>query len=189
MKKLVLAVSILVSGLVFSQDTIKIDGSNLEQIENIVIDLVNEYRASKGIHKLVRKEIIDTFAMQHCNNMKQDFFKTNDIWKSVAHDFPGLTFRQRQIQFQNKYTEATGIDISGENCQGSYLETTRQTYNIYTAQEIVQIWKNCPAHNWNMLHKTHKYVGIDILIIDDKTIVVSIDFGTDLADLFTIEVR
>ena len=84
MKKLVVIVSVLVSSILFGQDTIKVDGSNLEQIEDIVIELVNNYRASKGLNRLVRKEIIDTFAMQHCNNMMLDFFKTNDIYKSCT---------------------------------------------------------------------------------------------------------
>jgi uncharacterized protein YkwD len=190
MKKLAVIISVLVCSISFSQDTIKLDGSNLEQIEDRIVELVNNYRSSKGLNKLVRKEIIDTFAIQHCNNMMLDFFKTNDIYKSVAHDLPGLTTKQRIVQFQSKYTESTGMTISGENCQAKcVISESPKRIVTYTAQEIFNRWKNCPGHNHVMLVKVHKYVGIDILIINDKTIVVSIDFGTDIADLITIEVR
>ena len=194
MKKLVVIVSILVSSISYSQDTIKVDGSNLEQIEDIVVGLVNNYRAIKGLNRLVRKEIIDTFAMQHCNNMMLDFFKTDDIHKSCAHDLPGLSVKQRRDNFNSKYTcynnLGNSICISGENCGARQLYTKSPKYSvILTAQEIFNAWKNCPAHNHVMLVKKHKFVGIDILIVNDKTILVSIDFGCYLKDIITVEVR
>jgi len=194
MKKLILAVSIIVSSISFSQDTIKVDGSNLEQIEDIVVELVNNYRASKGLNRLVRKEIIDTFAMQHCNNMMLDLFKTNDIYKSCAHDLPGLSVEQRIDNFNSKYKchddLGSSIRFSGENCQAKQkISKNPNRIVTYTAQEIFNTWKNCPAHNHVMLVKNHKFVGIDILIVNDKTILVSIDFGCYLNDIITVEVR
>ena len=194
MKRLVVIVSILVSSISFSQDTIKIDGSNLEQIEDIVVELVNNYRASKGLNRLVRKEIIDTFAIQHCNNMMLDFFKTNDIYKSCAHDLPGLSVKQRRDNFNSKYTcynnLGNSICICGENCQAKQkISKNPNRIVTYTAQEIFNTWKNCPAHNHVMLVKKHKFVGIDILIVNNKTILVSIDFGCYLKDIVTLEVR
>lgn len=196
MKKLVVIISVLISSISFSQDTIKVDGSNLEQIEDIVVELVNNYRAIKGLNRLVRKEIIDTFAMQHCNNMMLDFFKTNDIHKSCAHDLPGLSIKQRRDSFNVKYNTSildsnynidtdTSIRISGENCQAKQLQSKHPKHHVtYTAQYIFNAWKNCPAHNHVMLSKKHRFVGIDILIVNDKTILVSIDFGCYFKDEF-----
>lgn len=110
--------------------------ANYEEVA--LLKLINNYRASKGLGKLVLSEKLTKAASRHSYDMA-----TKDYFSHTSRD--GAQFSNR-IKAAG-YTYNTNL---GENLAAGF----------WKAADVFNGWKKSPGHNKIMLGKTYKAVGI-----------------------------
>ncbi|MCG2612159.1 CAP domain-containing protein [Flavobacterium sp. SM15] len=94
------------------------------QIETEVLDLVNQYRTSKGLNTLE--------TINHISNVSQG----HDVYMISINTLTHALFAQREENLK----ATLGATAVGENI----------AYNYSSAQSVVNAWINSPAHRANL---------------------------------------
>ena len=124
---------------------------NIKQFEAELLNLINNYRNSKGLSSLV----VDS-NLYKASTMQSDYMVSIN---EVTHKNSNVgfeTFTQRiQYFYKNNY------GVSGENaCTGSLKLCFYD--NETPAQQIFNIWKDSPGHNQNMLNPKYSKIGLSL---------------------------
>jgi uncharacterized protein YkwD len=127
--------------------------------EQQFLRLIDDYRASKGLGKLVAGQRIGAAAQHHSVDMaKRDYF---------SHTTEGTTVGPKQRMINHGYpADKTSW---GENIYAGYGDTDGVGLQEQSAREAFNRWKNSPDHNRNMLTETFKAIGIDRAYNADAT--------------------
>lgn len=154
MKKLLMVLALLVSGLSISQnplhdtileqpyrhDTITDDFFDIETINAIMFELVNEYRVENGLEPCK----IDTALMRLANN-HAEWMATNGILCHISDERVPNHTDHRKYNFSENIT----------------MYNTIQWDTHYSITEsAVGVWIWSPAHRNNILDPYAKYIGV-----------------------------
>jgi Ca2+-binding RTX toxin-like protein len=117
-----------------------------DQFDQIVLDLVNQYRAQNGILALTLSQELDQAADKYAARMATgDFFSHNDPNGSTP--------------FTRMLAEGYNYTWAGENIAAGYL----------TPQQVVQGWIDSPGHRANILNANFTHMGLGYVYLANDT--------------------
>ncbi len=131
---------------VVSAEPVRAAGYNTEEAE--FVRLLNDYRASNGLDRLLVSDKLSEAAKRHCSDMaKYHFF---DHYTTGGSDwFPvGSSPWHRMAVCGYDYQTTKGENLA---------------VGLRTAAEAFEGWKNSPSHNANMLSPDFKVIGVAYL--------------------------
>ncbi len=106
-------------------------------IQQNMLDAINAYRAQNGLDPLIYSKRLERAISQHV----QDCWARN-FFDHTNPDGDGPADRALDVGFCHPYV--------GENL----------AYGQRSVAEVMEGWKNSPAHNRNLLHASFAYVGM-----------------------------
>lgn len=108
--------------------------------ENDFLKRINDYRATKGAPALIMSQQLKRPAQWYANDSARQFLA------GTHNDSLGRTPIQRYADCGVRMNSSAENKLKGAN----------------TAAEAINLWKNSPGHNRNMLNPTMKQIGIGI---------------------------
>ena len=121
-------------------------------LDLLVFSKINEYRKQNGIHELVWGDNAFKASKHHTKYM----MKKKQIGHREISTTPTATSRLKYY----------GVDFyfAGENCAMVIIGIIEKYANDeYIATEIIEMWKQSPGHNKNMLNKNYKFGSVSCL--------------------------
>ena len=150
MKKIILSISILLSGIAFGQSSPIDYTDSLETytfidevlISELVFTLINEERVKAGLNKLEKYTPLYNIAQEHA-----EWISETSISEHSSH----IKATNMGPEFHRRYNYAENII-----CQ----KTIQNFTHIRKARGYVAIWMNSPGHKANILDPDFKYIGV-----------------------------
>jgi hypothetical protein len=150
-----------------------IPNDKLLQLERLTsylfLKLLNQYRAENGLSQLKWDENLWLAARNHNIYMAYVEYSHYQEYKKSVY-YTGLnSYNRSDFVYGKTCTYATS-----ENIQ--YFQMYLRFYAVSIAQESLEIWKNSPPHNKNMLNSDHYSTGVSLYLdIPNKMI-----YGTNI---------
>ena len=150
MKKIILSISILLSGIAFGQSSPIDYTDSLETytfidealICRLVYSLINEERVKAGLNELEKDTSLYNIAQEHAEWIAETLIFEHSSHKKATNMGP---------EFHRRYNYA-------ENVRG--CSTIQNFTHRILAYKIVAGWINSPAHLANILNPETKYIGV-----------------------------
>ena len=150
MKKIILSISILLSGIAFGQSNPVDYTDSLETytfidealICELVFTLINEERVKAGLNELEKDTSLYNIAQEHA-----EWISNTQIFEHSSHK----KATNMGPEFHLRYNYAENI----RDCS-----TIQNFTHRILAYKIVAGWINSPAHLANMLDPDNKYIGV-----------------------------
>ncbi|KRN28375.1 hypothetical protein IV38_GL001374 [Lactobacillus selangorensis] len=118
------------------------NSANMAAVENRVIELINQLRASKGLSQLTLNSQLQVLSYNRANVQRtRGSLDEHAGWKS-ALDASGYYY-----------------SVAGENLVQGLMGNSVEA----TAQEAFNLWKNSPGHYANMVNPKYTNIGLTIL--------------------------
>ncbi len=150
MKKIILSISILLSGIAFGQSNPIDYTDSLETytfidealICELVFTLINEERVKAGLNELEKDTSLYNIAQEHA-----EWISNTQIREHSDH----IKAINMGPEFHRSYNYAENLI-----CE----ETIQNFTHIYVAQSYVEGWMLSPGHRANILNPETKYIGV-----------------------------
>ena len=150
MKKIILSISILLSGTAFGQSSPIDYTDSLETytfidealICRLVYSLINEERVKAGLNELEKDTSLYNIAQEHVEWITETLIFEHSSHKKATNMGP---------EFHRRYNYA-------ENITGS--KSIQNFTHIQEAQNFVAGWMLSPGHKANILDPDNKYIGV-----------------------------
>ena len=150
MKKIILSISILLSGIAFGQSSPIDYTDSLETytfidevlISELVFTLINEERVKAGLNELEKDTSLYNIAQKHA-----EWISNTQIREHSSH----IKATNMGPEFHGRYNYAENF-ICGESIQNFT--------HIRLAQKFVRGWMLSPGHRANILNPETKYIGV-----------------------------
>jgi len=121
--------------------------ANVEQVESLVIESTNEFRASQNLSRLTRNARLDLAARNFANHLATG--------AAFSHDSGGTTPEIRV--FQAGYQAC----VVAENLERQYSSAGFATSEL--ARTLMQAWKDSPSHRKNLMEADAIETGLAIV--------------------------
>jgi len=154
MKKLIVSLFLLISGISFGQNGFDfeeycyannkkiVEELNIDSLENVLINKINNLRVSNGVEPLIRITSLD----QYAENWSYHMLKKEKIYHSEISD--------------------GGIVAENVYLRKSFGVFPMEKEPLYkTSDEIFDSWFTSEKHKSNMLHAAVKNVGLSIVLL------------------------
>lgn len=123
-------------------------------IERQVLQLTNEYRASKGLKAVKAHGGLAKLSHEHSDFMSRNSGKFSVLGSTISH----YGFGSRNKQAGQEY------DVSN---MGENVISTSHTSGI--AAEMLRAWKASPKHDFVLRGKGYRYMGVGIKQANGRT--------------------
>lgn len=150
MKKIILSISILLSGIAFGQSSPIDYTDSLETytfidealICELVFTFINEERVKAGLNELEKDTSLYNIAQEHAEWIAETLIFEHSSHKKATNMGP---------EFHRRYNYAENLI-----CQ----ETIQNFTHLQKAQKFVAGWMLSPGHRANILNPETKYIGV-----------------------------
>ena len=150
MKKIILSISILLSGIAFGQSSPIDYTDSLETytfidevlISELVFTLINEERVKAGVNKLEKDTSLYNIAQEHAEWISETSISVHSSHIKAINMGP---------EFHRRYNYGENM-ICGKSIQNFP--------HIRLAQKFVRGWMLSPGHRANILNPDFKYIGV-----------------------------
>jgi uncharacterized protein YkwD len=125
---------------------IRPSSENLREVRGAVLCLLNQERASRGLHKLRSNAKLRRAAERHSRNMNQNNF--------FDHVSPAGTTPLERVKAAGYLTGASSYTV-GENIGWG-------EQRLSTPREMMNAWMNSASHKANIVNRSFRHVGIGV---------------------------
>ncbi len=137
-----------------------------KEIQEKVFELANAYRKDKKLTPLKWSDDLYKAALHHATYLQEINAKVKSGEYVLTHSETQKTQTVEAIKEYTKRIEkhtSSNFNFSNENCLYTFTSEPINAQNV--AKEMIDIWKNSPPHNANMLNKEVNHVGIATVMI------------------------
>lgn len=139
----------------------------LTAVEQLVVDLVNQERFSRGLAPLTVNVTLNYAAWYHSNQMAV---------RSRATAGDPSSAMQHTLYSGNGPTVGSRLDFAGYDNWQSYGENI--AFGYATAIEVMQGWMNSPGHRANILNPNFREIGIGVVTSSQGYLFWTQEFGS-----------
>jgi len=143
-------------------------GLNEQEVERLIHQAVNDYRAEQGVGELNYDDELAEIARYHSGNMAKDgeIYHTSPDGQTVEDRYERFGYDCRVPSGDNTY------QTSGENVAKTYFEEPLTNGDYYrTAEElaegIVEQWINSDGHRANLVDEDWRGEGIGVSVTEE----------------------
>jgi uncharacterized protein YkwD len=156
-----LVVAVVLLGIVFTPQAQAAVGYSAEEMA--FVNLINDYRASKGLGTLLVSDRISEACDRHNSDMGKYKFFSHYSLHSDWFPYNALPWDRMAMSGYDFYTE------KGENIAAGQV----------TAEQVFNAWKASSGHNANMLGSGYKVIGVSLVVVPGSpyTYYWTTDFG------------
>lgn len=139
-----------------------------EEVERLIHEAVNDYRAERGVSKLTYDDGLAEIARYHSSNMADDgdIYHTSPDGQSVDDRYERFGYDCRVPVGDGKYR------TSGENVAKTWYEEDLTNEEYYDTPEelakgVVEQWINSPEHRDNLVDDAWRKEGIGVTVVEE----------------------
>ncbi len=118
----------------------------------LITDYINDYREENGLNRLENLWFMNVASEVRAEECSESFSHTRPDGSSFDSVYDDL--------YKNEFM----IGTTGENIIMTSTLNSKSLSN--TANELVEMWKESPGHNTNMLGKAYNYIGVGVYFLD-----------------------
>jgi len=144
------------------------DGLDEEEVERLIHEEINDYRADQGVGELAYDDGLAEIARYHSSNMAEDenIYHTSPDGQTVDDRYERFGYDCRVPVGDNQYR------TSGENVAKTWYEEDLTNGDYYGSPEelaegVVEQWINSPDHRENLVDDAWRKEGIGVTVTEE----------------------